>query len=378
MDAAIQHPDSSNIRHLKRFIKPEDCPCFKSCPKQDKRTERKSDIDEYRKVHDVTLHGYAVQGGLSQHDNIRHVRNPSQAAILHFLVCAASSISYNDLQTILSSTASSLAGCLDAKLRIVSVPRFPPVSEDHAKQISRQSWPTAYKGGNPFGPHPTIVSRATQEIQDQVRDWMLLAERAGSATWMAHQGELFGAVVVNRTRAKDAVILAAAGDARWKGVAEELRQGPGNPLAHPVMRVIGMIARKRRSLLSDYHPKASVGKDDYYAEQPLTPLERDFYDKSTIAAGGYLCLNFELYLTHEPCIMCCMAINHSRFGRVIFGEAMVTGGLSTEKKGCADTDMVRNAYGLWWRQELNWKFLTWHWIGDGSSRRALRAQRLHA
>lgn len=46
----------------------------------------------------------------------------------------------------------------------------------------------------------------------------------------------------------------------------------------------------------------------------------------------YLCTNYEIYLTHEPCIMCCMALLHSRAKTVFFIKKCPGGGLVSEAR----------------------------------------------
>ena len=307
--------------------------------------------------------------------NANYLEKSARVPKLHFLVCPEPAISSNILRELFRTIPPFLNSDLDPNLRIVTVPLFPPTSQSQAAQLSRDFWPTLHKGGNPFGPHPASLARATCEIVDSVEQQIKLAQRAGFATAANGDGEAIGTVVVGGHRGKGAVVLAVAGDARYHNREENSCSTSNNAMAHSVMRAIGMIARKRRARLTHQDSRSQISYPaDFFADQPLTSLEQQLYEESTIMADGYLCLDLELYTTHEPCVMCCMAINHSRFGKVVFGRSMLSGGLRTEHK---ENDGSLMTYGLWWRQELNWKYLTWQWLDDDLET-AVVAKQIHA
>jgi tRNA-specific adenosine deaminase 3 len=105
-----------------------------------------------------------------------------------------------------------------------------------------------------------------------------------------------------------------------------------------------------------------------FQDTPILAGEKDYNDQSGTEAG-YLCHDLEIYCTHEPCVMCSMAILHSRFGKTIFQHRMPkTGGM------CSDGDL---GHGLFWRKELNWTLLAWQWIPSTNDRQAEPAN-LHA
>jgi tRNA-specific adenosine deaminase 3 len=95
----------------------------------------------------------------------------------------------------------------------------------------------------------------------------------------------------------------------------DTRVSTGHPLNHSVLTAINLLA--------------------------MSPLQRNSRD--TYYASGY-----DFYTTHEPCVMCCMAMVHSRARRCVFWREMrYTGGK-----------------GMGWKKELNHKYMCFQWVGD--------------
>ncbi len=120
---------------------------------------------------------------------------------------------------------------------------------------------------------------------------------------------------------------------------------------------------------------------EVFQDKPLLEEEERIFVEEHPTPDGYLCHGLELYVTHEPCAMCSMAILHSRMGKVIFANRMpLTGGLSAEdrimtpdptadgpgRKKNRNREEIPSGegihgLGLFWRRELNWSLLAWEW-----------------
>lgn len=101
------------------------------------------------------------------------------------------------------------------------------------------------------------------------------------------------------------------------------RRTPNNPLKHPIMECISTIA-----------------------EQELAARQKR--KSSDVRENNYLCLNYHVYTTHEPCTMCAMALVHSRISQLVYIKpSKKTGGIGKES---GHGEMIHLSCSL------NWKF----------------------
>ena len=298
---------------------------------------------------------------------------------LHVLLCPSSAATIAQLNDILS-TCDPLQGEEKGavQIRTIRAPRLPPISEEQATKWSERYWPTVYRASNPFGAHPSIVSRAQSQLLHNAGAWMAIAQEAAKQARLQGDGEAIGAVIVDKSGSDVAQtsLVVVAGDGRWYQGCQETdyrkdKVGPGNVAAHAVMRAIGMVARKRREqsagLPSEVNSLLGERRDCIFLDRAMTIFEKEAYANSVLDPKGYLCVGLNIYVSHEPCVMCSMALLHSRFDRVVFGQRMVvTGGLSAQVSDEAEGGHHQSGakglgYGLFWRPELNWKFLAFQW-----------------
>jgi tRNA-specific adenosine deaminase 3 len=284
-----------------------------------------------------------------------------------FLLCPTRCFKPAELVAILRKHPPFSVMNIHPKLLYVTVPALAPTSAEQANQWSEQYWPIAYKNTNPYGPHPSLVARNTLELEPEASNWLALASTAAAEISQLGVGENIGCVVVDRTRGISEVI-AVAGDCRWRSPLgeAEAHTGRGNVMAHSVQRAIAMVAKKRLRMAGT---NPTLLDRSLFCDVPLTEAEKAPYDKDNIPASGYLCVDLDIYLTHEPCVMCSMAILHSRFKRCVFSKRMpLTGGMTADTNGNVTNPGKGLQHGIFWRPtELNWKFLAWECPGNAET-----------
>nr|CAI5830863.1 unnamed protein product [Callosobruchus analis] len=93
---------------------------------------------------------------------------------------------------------------------------------------------------------------------------------------------------------------------------------PKGPTRHAVMVAVDNVAKTQKggawSRTENKICKDGLGSKDDLVEP---------------ADGPYLCTGYQVYVTREPCVMCAMALIHSRAFRVFYGTSSTNGGLGT-------------------------------------------------
>lgn len=361
------------LSHLRRVIQPEELPPDSPCsvvPSASRSVE----------CGRPSLQHSCLEGNEVSTSQIAPRSNPqkSSPAVLCVLLCQSSLLTEQCIHAILSSTNVSNERKSVNDLFIIKVPLLDPVSAEEAAKWSQKYWPTIYRKQNTLGPQHNIVHDAQREIERTTGAYMDLAREVGRAASTSGLGKPVGAVVVDRSKQPNGVVLAAAGDARRRDSLVDEKFTNGNAMAHSVMRAIAMIAHKTKTNGQLVLDDSSIATDEaFFASLPLTDLEKLVYGQATVEPDAYLCLDLDFYVTHEPCLMCTMALLHSRVGRIVFGTQMTSsGGLLAERDRSASHQGLE--YGLFWRSELNWKCLVWQWIGKEDSTDVLSQEAWHA
>jgi len=294
---------------------------------------------------------------------------PPEQSLLYILICQTDKAPLQQIAEIVAKTSPFQRRhgrpiTPKPAVSVVTVPANVPTSPEQCVDWGKKYWPTVYKRGNPFGPHPAMVENTVAKLT-RADEYMALARKVAQEVGEAGVGYASGGVVVD-PETND--VIAAAGDGRLR----PSDMGWCNPLSHAVQRLVEMVAQKRLKrgeVVSPNNPITALTETEriYLNTESMGTLDGQRQNGAEdVAEDGefcghadntsYLCHNMHVYLTHEPCVMCAMALLHSRVGVVVFQHRMIRTGALIAK---IDDGL---GLGLFWRPDLTWKFLAWQWV----------------
>lgn len=183
----------------------------------------------------------------------------------------------------------------------VKVPRYAPLTRKQYEEALLY-WPVSFHEDKRISnllSGKFFTDKELNTIKNHMKEAIQYAEQARDKNQIP-----VGAVVVDP--AIDTVIAKA----------HDLRSGE-HPLQHAALVCIDMVAR-------------SQGGGMWNNIEGMYNLDPE--SKTTDTTGAYLCTGYDVYLTREPCIMCSMALVHSRVSRVFYGSSTMDGALGSKYK----------------------------------------------
>ena len=266
---------------------------------------------------------------------------------LSLLLCLEDAHSSNDLTLLLENAFGSLH--IPIRLYLVRVPTGPAPSPERLREWSAV-WPCVF-----LPPGAGVPAKDGLPGSDAARAMVPVDRQADAQLWSDES-------LVDRVRHAFRRCVATAQQARAAGElgigvfvtnmeqdvsiaisvdAHDTRISEAHPLRHAVLNAVRRVAHIRSQSSSSTNEEAENGQD-------------------------YLLMGLTMFITHEPCVYCAMALIHSRVRSVFFlFPSPCSGGFCGAQSTASDTcdgGQDGGPFCIHEQSGLNHKYEVWRWI----------------
>ncbi|XP_007253305.3 probable inactive tRNA-specific adenosine deaminase-like protein 3 [Astyanax mexicanus] len=259
---------------------------------------------------------------------VRACKDKNTAHPLEVIVCLASDVPDQECKGPTGPTLSDLLCSQTFDPRglgepfLVQIPASAPLTRPQFERASKH-WPTSFHEDK----------QITSALKGQ------LFSSSEKAKMQEHMMEAIEAARSGHTLGMDAVgaVVVDPQTGQRLAVAHDCRRGT-HPLHHAVMVCVDLVADSQGGGAYQYEKYPACR---YYVPDPqvttshmdVSALEsHSTSDKAKENGQSYICTGYDLYVTREPCVMCAMALVHSRINRVFYGAATADGALGSRYK----------------------------------------------
>ncbi|EPX74916.1 tRNA specific adenosine deaminase subunit Tad3 [Schizosaccharomyces octosporus yFS286] len=225
---------------------------------------------------------------------LRRIQKENEPLELEIILCPVSAMTQSQIEKDLEELE------IEANVYILPVPSHAPLTEEQYKEWN-PVWPVFYRRHTER--QDTFTNKDLETIDGVMNNLIKAAFES------QNEGQI-GCVAAVYDHTSRTVL----------SVSVDERNTSRNPVDHCAMRAINLVAKGER-------------------ERRKLPHES--------SEERYLCRGLTVLMTHEPCVMCSMALLHSRILRLIYCQQQpLTGG-------------IESSYGIHWRAELNHRYLAY-------------------
>ncbi|KAJ2611741.1 tRNA-specific adenosine deaminase subunit tad3 [Coemansia sp. RSA 1365] len=211
----------------------------------------------------------------------------------------------------------------NSQISVNKVPSYPPYTRDQFEQW-KALWPVAYRP-------PVKLKKLIFNQEEEAYIQKCLSE----VDALRHQNYSAGSRPV-------AVIIGNPNTCNIVARSTDKTRKTGNPLRHAAMCCIAQVAQSEVERLAarEKGTLQTGNKSDLDGDNIHLPLKRthEECDSKKVEpfddAANYLCEGLDVFSSKEPCVMCTMALVHSRIGRLFFMDEIESGGISHYSMHC--------------------------------------------